>query len=346
MSHRIRKLCWGAFLIALLGGRTPCRADGGFVSQLGLDIWEPSQLALILYDPEAQREEMIIQVGFQSMSADFAWIVPVPGVPELTAEENTPFYELSRLTRPLERDRGLDCGCSDTERPVDYGADNQEDVTVLDDQAVGVFHALTLEASDAGALADSLGAWGYLHEENEEQVVSSLQHYVAKSWYFVAMKIDSADARAEYQNNYYYGGLQPVRFAFVTDAVVYPMHISAISAVANTDVLLYVCADHRMTFDGASTEYANWFSESELDAVRKSYTTLPALLAQPCFLTKLRRTFRPQEMTEDIYLERAESDREYRQIRYSGVPAAEGLLFVILGILLTLARRRRLPTRG
>ncbi len=332
------------FTLLILVWSPNARADGGFVSHHGHDVWEPEQKALILYDAATQTEELIIQPSFVAYSPDFAWIVPVPSLPQLGAADGRLFFECSDLTRPLSRRKSRgDCS---SYAPVYAPPPTDVGVSIYDTQRVGIFDTMTVGADDARVLTDSLDTWGFLHHANRAAVEAALQFYIEKSWFFVAMKTDSASfwERPTHLDPWR-GGIDPVRLTFTTPEIVYPMRVSAISAGEWTEVLIYVCSDHRMTYAGAVTEYAHQISAEELPAIRAAHENLGPLLAHPCFMTKLRRTFTPEEMTGDIVLARADNDHEFRLGRYQyDVSLGGGLVMLVAWLLLTGARRRgRMP---
>ena len=322
------------------------RGDGGFISPYHHDIWEPEQKALILYDQDAQTEDLIIQASFYGDTRDFGWIIPVPSVPELDTGAGELFFECSRLTQPLHRRRGNRWGCDRDDYPVTVPGDqlggDENDFVIVDEQTIGIYQALTISAQEATALTDSLTDWGFLHEDNQDEVTAALQFYIDKSWYFVALKMDSTvNWEPDHNDGYWYGGIEPVRLTFSSPQLVYPMRISAISTNYLSQVLLYVCSNHRTTFTGAATEYANRISDTERLSIRSSYPILGEFLPAPCYLTKLRRTFRREEMTDDIAIERAPTDAEYREIIYTGLPITEGILMAMAWLLIARPWRRR-----
>jgi hypothetical protein len=332
-------------LLALLAAATlppHAQADGGFVSPYRRDVLEPSQKAIILFDDKAKLETLIIQPSFRAFTPDFAWIVPVPALPELDTAESALFIECSDLTQPLQRRRGGG-GCSSFDPVADTPPPGNGGVSVHDQRTVGIYRTLTISASDAGVLTDSLDTWGYLHSENRAATAAALSHYVERSWFFVAMRVDSTRFwRRDSKATPWIGDIDPIRFTFAAEQVIYPMRLSAISAADWTSVLLYVCAEHRMTFDGASTEYAHRLNTFELSVMRDRYPNLAALLARPCFMTKLRHWLAPHDMMMgDIILTRADDDREYRRIRYYGDMSLGGGLLAALIACLVRARRRR-----
>jgi len=328
----------------------PCLADGGLFPPYEDFLFEREQQALIVHNAETHIEEMTLLVGFHGNAEDFAWIVPVPARPQLEPAAMALFRDCWALTRPVWRDDDEWFGCGS--ETIRSGEDSDTPV-IFDDQVVGIYHTLTLGADEAGPLADSLDAWGFLHDANRQETLAALQHYIDKSWCFVAMRIDSAGALDELDDRGWYGSLQPIRLIFPSEQIVYPMRISAVSATQETPLTLFVCADHRMTFPQATVEYANRFSETEFEEARETYSHLAPRLRAGVFVTRLHRVFTPEEMTDDLLLERAANDREFVLIRQSGFTDAQGLdagfvacALLGAGFLLAGRKRRRAEARN
>lgn len=301
-----------------LGISSPVWADGMMVSAPSYIVRETAQQAIIRHD--GQIESLSILPSFRSNAHEFAWVIPLPAIPTIETGSLDLFYDLDRLTSPKYRQRDGDWdGCNKHDADYLIGAPN--DVQIYHQQMVGYYQTMVVESDDSEALVDSLTAWGFLHDQNLEQVSDLIESYVLDDWSFAAVKVDSA-AFAEafpYDTEYYYGNLEPLKFTFDSQEMIYPMRISALSAGESSDVILYVLADHRMTYDGAVTRYANRFTEEEINSLNHRDSAREFL--QPGeFLTHLRRSFSPDEMSEDIVLERADSDDEFLLIYYSGLP--------------------------
>jgi len=86
------------FLTALFCMSLTSFANGGLFTQLYMDIYEPNQLAMIVFDDMV--EKIIFQVDYEGEAEDFAWVIPVPGYPYLFSVDDEIFYELHKLTRP------------------------------------------------------------------------------------------------------------------------------------------------------------------------------------------------------------------------------------------------------
>lgn len=315
------------------------RADGGFVTNYFRDVWEPAQRAILLFDPQAGREDLILQAEYEGSTNDFAWIVPVPSLPTLAAADAGLFVECADLTKLVVRNRGLGCG-GESGRSIDAPGGG---IDIYGDQLVGIYQTLILGAANASVLADSLAMWGYLHAGNRPSVEAALQFYIDKSWFFVAMRTDSASVAGSGSGDLRAGGLDPIHLTFSTTTAVYPLRISAISARSNGQVLLYICAPHRMTFPGATAEYANQINERELRHLQSRYPLLGTVITRPCFLTKLRAYVPASAMNDDLVLEQAPDDTEFRDVDYAGIPVPEMMLLAL--VLAFFGGSRRLRSR-
>ncbi|MGD9546540.1 MAG: DUF2330 domain-containing protein [Candidatus Krumholzibacteriia bacterium] len=346
-----------ACLAGLLGASVgeDARADGMYVAPWGYEIYEPAQLAFIRYDAGAETEELSIMPKFHGEPTDFAWVVPIPALPEVSEADPQLFVDLAELSRPAYRSRDSFWGCEEEYLTADYGAlEGRDGVEIIDEEVVGIYRTMTLGADDATALMDSLTAWGFLHEGNRDEVEPMIRSYVDRDYYFVTMEVDSASIAGWYGGygkdrprpagkavapSYYYPSLQPVTFSFASAEIVYPLRISAVSAYEISSVILYVAADHRQTFDGASTGYANRVTPGELSALRGAYPAAGIQLRAGDFLTKLQRRYTPNEMDADIVLRRADDDAEYLAVHYSGWPFWS-LVFATVTAAWVVVRRR------
>ena len=329
-------------VVLLTGLAGPVLADGGFLSAPEYLIYERTQSAVLQLRDGV--EDLCILPEFYGDAADFVWIVPVPSLPTVTQGDELLFYQIAELTRPVYRYRDANWGCEETNY---YDTGVAEDGTqILADQIVGMYRTLIISSDDGADLADSLSAWGYLHEENDEAVDAALQYYVDREWYFVAMRIDENTLPEEYPYyDYWYGLVEPVRLRFAADRMVYPLRISQLSSLSRSAIHLYVIGEHRMTHDLFETWYANRITSGELAAIRGAYPLVGDELQTGDFLTRLVwDNVRPEQMTEDIYPTAAASDTELRLINYSGFPLFN--LFLAGSVLGWLVLRWRMRRRA
>ena len=263
-------------------------ADGGLFTQLYRDIYEPNQLAMIVFDDIV--EKIIFQIDYEGDAEDFAWVIPVPGYPKLFPVEDDIFYELHKLTQPPPPS-SFGCG---------WGADVQtpglgdEGVHVWEENQVGIYHTTTLSATDPNSLVEWLNYNGYAFPAEGQEI---LDYYVQQSWFFVAMKIQHEETINNSEN--YTGAIQPIGIMFFSDEMIYPLKFSTLSVPTwGTEVLIYAFSNERVTFPGASEEYNATIIPDQL----KEYPILQGLIDETFVLTKLRKNFSAEEMDKDLML--------------------------------------------
>jgi hypothetical protein len=292
-------------------------ADGCFVWRKGADLNEPSQKAIIYW--QDSREVLILQVKYEGPAEDFAWIVPLPAQPKVTAidADKSPFAEISLYTQLRHRWGGR--GKSGA------AAESEESVTVLERKIVGVYDIAVLWASKAGALNRWLNKNGYAFPAERSDL---LEHYTKKNWVYVAMRIDRSALASDELDKLKVGELQPICFAFESDEMVYPLKISSINA-GETELLLYLLADTPMVAkaenkgEGLSIEqnlvpyitsstiqYADFqygtYRKAEKTELPLTWDALGITGDIKLSLCKYRSVYSSQEMTDDIVFTRFE----------------------------------------
>jgi hypothetical protein len=296
-------------LLLLAATATPVLADGGFFpDSMYRDLYESAQKAVILYGNYTGNytEHLILSVSFEGDAEDFAWVIPVPNMPEIAVTNAELFWELSDFTAEGLPDGGGGggFGCFGGAAPEGDGVD------VIEEKVVGRYATAILSATNATALADWLNANGYVFPEEGEEIVSE---YIEKEWYFVATKInaveeDTGDVLAE-------GAIEPIVLSFASNETVYPLRISSLSAMNTTppEVLLYVLADHVMVPEQYPLYigYGNWtenaftleFGSNVSVQDVSEYYILPGLVStylsgDEFYLTKLRGWISADQMVD------------------------------------------------
>ncbi|MCJ7790320.1 MAG: DUF2330 domain-containing protein [Candidatus Atribacteria bacterium] len=263
-------------------------ADGCLFTQLYRDIYEPNQLAMIVFDDMV--EKIIFQIDYEGDAEDFAWVIPVPAYPKLFSVEDEIFYELYQLTK-ITPPSNFGCGWGGG-IPVPGLEDGG--VHIWEENQVGIYQTVTLSATDPNSVIGWLNDNGYAFPSNGQEI---LDYYVQKNWFFVAMKIQAEGIVNN--SEYYSGAIQPIGIMFFSDEIVYPLKISSLSVPSwGTEVLVYAFSDERVTFPGAIEEYNAIITPNQL----KGYSILSGLIDENFILTKLRKTFISEEMGDDLVL--------------------------------------------
>lgn len=323
----------GASLVLLLAlAPRTARADGIPLPPYGheADITMPGQKAIIVYDAERGREELILSVQLLGESPEAAWVVPVPSTPVVNTASAEWFSQLSDLTQPQVETHSVPF-------PMPGAAPEggpPGGVEVLSRERVGVYDVSVLEADRPGVLLDWLDENGYAFPAEGEPILDA---YVAEGWTFVATRVVPGEAAL------LAGDVQPLWLSFDAQRPVYPMRLTALVDSA-MDVLIYVLADHRMELEGPefSTEFAGPLTLAPVASEGEELANLMA--GRSHYVTKLRsKYFAAWETTGDLYFRPASSDEPYRQVIYKTVvdPVAAccpcpGACFAPLGLVVGL----------
>lgn len=311
-------------------------ACGAPAPRPGTDVIVDKEHAILSWIDGQERIELLLDM--LTDADDVGFIFPTPNPATVTVGDRQNFADIEEAIQPrrvVEDDWwGVDVGGDGGS----VGAEPQ----ILDQVQLGPVQATTLKASDAAGLTSWLDANGYAIRD---EIATLLDGYVESGWFFVALKLTS-DVPLE-------GGLDPIRFTFDSDELVYPM---ALSKAATTPQLarLYVFQDHRARVaaldnpSAASTYGAAVWAGPAPDAV-------PGLGA---YLTVIDLTFDSpaSQVPGDLVIVDNGDDSslipEYRVVRpltIFGVPfgvlvilgvAAGGVILVGLGLLVARAVRR------
>jgi hypothetical protein len=209
-------------------------ACGAPAPRPGQDVVVDQERAIVSWDGDQERIDLLLDM--LTDADDVGLIFPTPSAATVTAGDRQDFVDLETAIQPKEVviDDWWDFGGGFGDGAVGGAAPP----TVLDQVQLGPVQATTLAASDATGLSEWLDTNGYAIRP---EIAALLGDYVDRGWYFVALKLTS-DVPLE-------GGLDPIRFTFDSDELVYPMELSK----AATDVQrarLYVYQDHRAAVVG------------------------------------------------------------------------------------------------
>jgi len=180
-------------------------------------IQETDQKAVIWHD--GKTETLIISVNFSGDATDFAWIIPVPGKPEVSEGADELFTGLNQLTAPKVTSSGYKgvgmFGVSELSGSLPQ-------VSVIETKKVDIYDVAVLTAENSTALQEWLESHGYEYPENRAYLLNS---YINKGWYFVAAKV-STEALGYAGSQLKTGHATPLKMSFATDKIVYPLKIS------------------------------------------------------------------------------------------------------------------------
>jgi hypothetical protein len=206
--------------------------------RLDIPAMEAGQRAVII--DEGATESIVFQVTFRGARSNFAWVIPVPGKPGPDDVDQGSQYFLDSvgaMTSPTvvteapgqfhglglmaaKRAEGSMSGA------MKAGGPGGEAPTVVELERLhaGPYQVSVLAATGKGVLGDWLRARGY---PMPQAVDRDLDGYVGRGWYFLATRVDPAQAGGEASAPIWQGDLPPLAVRFPRPAkLVYPLAIS------------------------------------------------------------------------------------------------------------------------
>lgn len=249
MTARFRRLAvalvLGAGLVVVPVAPAAACACGAAAPPSGSEVSVGQEHAIISWADGVQQLDLLL--GVLSADTETGLVFPTPSPATVSLGDLADFEAMDRVTTP----RRVEEPDWWTFRGFGDGATAGAPPEVLDRVQLGPIEAVTLAASDTEGLETWLAdnAYGLSPE-----VTPLLDAYVARGWYFVALKL-TGDAPLD-------GDLDPLRFRFETDEPVYPLELSK-AATSPQTVRLYVFDDHRqrVSFVGAgepASSYVSW----------------------------------------------------------------------------------------
>ena len=302
------------------GGAAP-PIDGGEVSV-------DREIAMVRWDGAAGGvgiEEIVMQLALTGDTGNTGLVVPTPNPATVTLADAELFDDLVESIEPeviVEYDWWGGFGAGS-----DGGAPGGGAPVILSQVQLGPLEATTLAADDAAGLQVWLDDNGYALPE---AVSAQLAPYVEEGWSFVALKLTSDEP--------FDGALDPIRFTFESDELVYPMRMSAAATTEQT-VRLYVFDDHRVEIADAGGTFLQ-----EQQVVWAGPVQHPDLVELGSYLTAIELSFwdPASQITSDLHIAQAASDEpvnptrtETHLVAFGGMPL--GWLIVALSVLVFIA---------
>jgi hypothetical protein len=251
------------------------RAACCYFSAKNADILQPSQKVFITWDPAKKMETFTVQPRFEGNALDFGMVIPTPAQPKLHEMPRDLFASLAVFSvlkyREMPASKLLPAFWGGPGLPGMPGAPpagfgmmggmggipatqpKPPPVKVVETGVVGSLDYKILEATRADELFKWLKDNKYQYAGDE----ATLNHYVAKKWFFTVMKIDTMQMKKG-KDGTYTGDVTPTRFQFSTPRPVYPLKITQISVKDKTEALFYIQAPHKMDLKGDFSYQHAW----------------------------------------------------------------------------------------
>ncbi|MEM7034001.1 MAG: DUF2330 domain-containing protein, partial [Chloroflexota bacterium] len=222
--------------VLILGGTTPpTYACGGLFCQ-NIPVDQAAERIIFTVDPG--QVSAYVQVNYTGAAPDFAWVVPVPTVPEVDVAEMTSFSELQSATDPVFMlppqpdclfNDGLLEGFLDQPAMMDSAAP-LSDVTVFASGEAGPYEydVVGTETGNANALIDWLN-------ENNYRITSEMEPlvfvYVREEMVFLAMKLKPEEGVQD---------IQPIKMTYASENPMIPIRLTAVAATDNMGIYTWI----------------------------------------------------------------------------------------------------------
>ena len=239
--------------ILLLGTLLPVQsalACGGLFCQ-NIPVDQAAERIIFTVDPEVVTA--YVQINYTGSAPDFAWVVPVPSVPEVDVVEIDTFNELQTATDPVFMlPPPPDCMFDDRQAlggvVFESAPAAEGDVTVFASGEAGpyAFDVVGTETGNANALIDWLNENNYRITPDMEPLVFV---YVEEGMLFLAMKLQPEQGVQD---------IQPVKMTYTTGRPSIPIRLTAVAAIPDMGIYTWI-------FGRAQAEAQNYGSFKILD---------------------------------------------------------------------------------
>ncbi len=231
-------------------------ADGMFMplqssrAAAGTEAASTAQKAIVIEEANGY-EVLLLQTTYEGPTEQFAWVIPVPGLPgkedvftaygefiDAAFADTAPRTEthikdiLGRVARHYFGTAGVPRMDAP---PGSEGMAGPPVVIVHERMRVGEYDVAILSATGPGVLTGWLRENGY---QIPADSAGTLDPYVGKGWYFVALRIDPQAGALDHLLK----DVAPIGIRFPAEKLVFPLTISKASSRARTEILIVVLA--------------------------------------------------------------------------------------------------------
>ena len=221
------------------------------------------QAEQIIFEKDGDHIVAHVLIRYAGDPAEFAWLVPVPSVPELELSSTFVFPILDRLTQP-QVVQEFESVCPDPEYRCEYhdypscfgnnganngvnngfdgtgqnnggnnGANNGDGVVVYDRKKVGAYETVTFGAGDADAAVNWLRNNDFIVNDT---MTPYMQPYLDAGMLFVASKLQAGAGLDE---------LRPLRMRYEGTQPMIPLRLTAVAAEPHLTVTAYIFGEGR-----------------------------------------------------------------------------------------------------
>ncbi len=222
-------LALGALAGALLAPAVASACGGFFCNATPVD---QQAERIIFVQEDADTVTSYVEINYQGDPAGFAWVVPVPAVPELDVWFSGAFNALDLATQPQFN---VPWGCFLEADAAAGGPPNADDdgVDVLAQERVGPFDTATIQSEDPRALVEWLRV-------NEYRITPAMEPFIAmyteEGMKFLAMKLAPGEDTAS---------IRPIKMTYTAAGPAVPLRLTAVAAQLEMGVKVWILGEGR-----------------------------------------------------------------------------------------------------
>ena len=226
-------------LVILLAAAPPAWACGGFFCQQ-VPIDQAGEQ--IIFRQDGDQITAIVLILYEGTAEDFSWVVPVPGVPELSTGSDVVFNLLEPATRPqfVLETVGSPCFFDDATpvfplalAPPAAPPFGDSGVEILEELTVGPFEIQVVSSDDPDAMAAWLEDNDYDLTDRGRELIAP---YVEDGMNFVALRLRQ-DAGV--------GDIQPLVMKYTSEDPMIPIRLTAVAAQPDMGVIVWLLGPAR-----------------------------------------------------------------------------------------------------
>jgi len=238
-----------AFALSItLFASTPAQACGGLFCSASSPVNQAAERIIFAFDEAKEEVTAVVEILYEGPSERFAWVLPVPGIPEVGVSSVHLLDRLQRTTNPqynLRRDFSLQCLGDDDDDDDDDNDDNAEfdagddgAVTVLASGSAGPYDYEVIRVNPL--LPDRAQvALDWLTGNNYDVTALGpdvLRPYLDGDMNLLAFRLSKNKST---------GAIRPVRLTYESAAPMIPIRPTAVAANDDMGVLVWVLSSAR-----------------------------------------------------------------------------------------------------
>jgi MYXO-CTERM domain-containing protein len=273
----VKRAIWTSLLglavaaVGLVAAPEPASACGGFFCNNQQPVRQSFE-RIVFSQNQDDTVTAVIQIQYQGPSEKFAWLLPIPGKPEVGVSSNSALTRLENATAPsYQMDTTVQGTCEDPSSGGLFGgggvqaasndsagrAEKDRGVDVIDGGTVGPYRYETISVSES-AENPAREALDWL-EQNGYDLTNLgpdlIREYLADDMNLLAFKL-TKNAQA--------GEIRPVKVTYEWPQAMIPIKLTAVAAQSDMGVLVWLAGPAR----GIPTKYnalelnqarINWF---------------------------------------------------------------------------------------